>query len=238
VIGAAEARDFLAPRPVSILPGVGPAFAEVLEREGFRRIGDLAAADPRRLADRHGAHGLRLHQLAQGLDARPVNPAEARKSLSSETTFDEDLRRRGDLEDALWPLCEKVASRARLEAIAGRVVTLKLKTADFRTLTRRRTLPSPTQTAHTLFAVGRELLAAGADGGAFRLVGIGISELVPGGQAGGDLFAGDESRRLSGERAIDALRGRFGPAAVVSGRALKPGRGRNTPESPPKERGS
>ena len=72
VIGAEEAQEFLAPRPVAILPGVGPAFARSLESDGYRTIGDLAAADPRRLADQHGAHGLRLHQLAHGLDARPV----------------------------------------------------------------------------------------------------------------------------------------------------------------------
>jgi DNA polymerase-4 len=221
VIGAAEAQAFLAPRPVSLLPGVGPAFARSLESEGYRTIGDLAAADVRRLADRHGAHGLRLHQLAQGLDARPVDPSGARKSLSSETTFNEDLRNLTDLEDQLWALCEKVARHARAEQIVGKVVTLKLRASDFHILTRRRTLPTPTQTARTLFAVGRELLAPQVDGTAYRLIGIGISELGPSADAAGDFFAVSESRALSSERAIDALRGRFGPAAVVSGRALR-----------------
>jgi len=231
VIGAEEAQDFLAPRPVSALPGVGPAFARSLESEGFRKIGDLAAADPKRLADRHGAYGLRLHQLAHGLDARAVHPNEARKTLSSETTFNADLRERTALEDELWALCEKVGRIARGEGIAGKVVTLKLKTTDFRLLTRRRTLPAPTQTARTLFAVGRELLAAEATGASFRLIGIGLAGLGPAEGAEIDIFGDGESRALSSEKAIDALRGRFGPKAVVSGRALKPQGSRNGLES-------
>ncbi len=221
VIGAEEAESFLAPRPVSALPGVGPAFAKTLESGGYRLVGDLARADPRKLADKYGAHGLRLHQLAQGLDARAVNPDQERKSLSSETTFNEDLAGRDALEDELWPLCEKVARHARLEEIVGRVVTLKLRTADFRILTRRRTLPAPTQTARTLFAVGRELLAAEATGARYRLIGIGISAIGPAESAAGDFFAQDESRALTSEKAIDALRGRFGAEAVVTGRTLK-----------------
>jgi DNA polymerase-4 len=220
VIGAAEAQDFLAPRPVSILPGVGPALARTLESGGYRLVGDLARAEPKRLADRYGAHGLRLSQLAHGRDARAVDPAEGRKSLSAETTFEEDLASPADLEDVLWALCEKVARHARVEAIAGRVVTLKLRTTDFRILTRRRTLAVATQTARTLFAEGRELLAAEADGRAFRLIGIGISGLVGDAEGGGDFFDSGESRALANERAIDALRGRFGQGAVVSGRAL------------------
>jgi DNA polymerase-4 len=221
VIGGAEAKDFLAPRPVSILPGVGPVFARTLESDGFRVIADLAAAEPKRLADRYGAHGLHLHQLAHGRDSRAVNPREARKSMSAETTFDVDISSVPELEDVLWPLCEKVARHARGEGIAGRVVTLKLRATDFRIVTRRRTLPFPTQTARTLFAAAREMLAAEADGRPWRLIGVGISEIVESAAAGGDLFDGGESRALSGERAIDALRGRFGADAVVSGRSLK-----------------
>ncbi|MGH6958771.1 MAG: DNA polymerase IV [Caulobacteraceae bacterium] len=230
VIGAAEAQDFLAPRSVSLLPGVGPAFATTLESDGYAVIGDLAAAEPKHLATRYGAHGLRLHSLALGRDAAPVDPDRARKSLSAETTFNEDLTTVGDLEDALWPLCEKVARRARAEAIAGRVVALKLRAADFRILTRRRTLPFATQTARTLFAAAREMLAGEADGRSWRLIGVGISEIEresTGG--GGDLFGEGESRALVGERAIDSLRSRFGADAVLSGRALKLGGHQTSP---------
>ncbi|HWF77622.1 MAG TPA: DNA polymerase IV [Caulobacteraceae bacterium] len=221
VIGAAEAKDFLARRPVSILPGVGPAFAQTLQSDGYATVGDLAEAEPKRLADRYGAHGLHLHQLAHGRDSRRVNPRERRKSMSAETTFDTDISDVSALEDILWPLCEKVARHARGEAIAGRVVTLKLRQADFRIVTRRRTLPFPTQTARTLFAAAREMLGVEARGRPWRLIGVGISDIVEQAAAGGDFFDGGESRALSGEKAIDALRGRFGAQAVIMGRTLK-----------------
>ena len=223
VIGAEEAQAFLAPRPVGILPGVGPAFVKALEKAGLRTVADLAAASPRDLADRYGAHGLRLHELAHGRDSRPVDPDQERKGISAETTFNDDLTRKDELEDQLWPLCEKVARHARSSNIEGRVVTLKLKTASFRILTRRRTLAAPTQTAKTLFAVGRELLAAEALGEAYRLIGIGISDLAEAADAPEDLFAEDETRARKGERAVDKLRERFGKGAVITARALRSG---------------
>ncbi len=221
VIGAAEAKAFLAPRPVSILPGVGPAFQKSLAIAGYQTVGDLAKADPKTLATTFGVYGLRLSQLAQGQDARAVDPDQERKSVSAETTFNDDLTQVGDLEDELWPLCEKVARHLRKDAIAGRVAVLKLRTTDFRIITRRRTLAVPTQTAKALFAVARELLAAEAKGAAYRLIGIGATELVEALGPASDLFAGDEARALKSARAMDALRDKFGADAVQSGRALK-----------------
>jgi DNA polymerase-4 len=221
VIGEAEAQSFLAPRPVGILPGVGPAMAASLQRRGFATVGDLARADPKLLVEHWGAHGLRLAQLAHGRDARAVNPDEDRKGISAETTFEHDLDRPADLEDKLAPLCERVARQARAAGVAGRVVTLKLRATDFRIVTRRRTLPVPTQTAKTLFAVGRELLAREADGRPWRLIGIGVSNLVDAQAAHGDFFAGDERKALAGEQTLDVLRARFGADAVTSGRMLK-----------------
>jgi len=220
VIGASEARDFLAPRPASILPGVGPAFFKGLEAAGYRTVGDLAAADPRALADRYGVYGLRLSQLARGQDARAVDPDQDRKSISAETTFNEDIAEIDALEDRLWPLCDRVARKARTDGVAGRVATLKLKTADFRLITRRRTLPVPTQTGKALFAVARELLAGEARGAKYRLIGAGLSDFVDA-TDGLDMFAEDERRARKSERAVDALREKFGADAVVSGRSLK-----------------
>jgi DNA polymerase-4 len=228
VIGS-EAQAFLAPRSVRILPGVGPAMAEALDKAGFRTVGDLARAEVRTLAAHWGAHGLRLHDLAHGRDGRAVNPREARKGISAETTFNEDLSALADLEDVLAALADKVARHARADGLAGRVVTLKLRTPDFRIHTRRRTIPAPTQTAKTLFAVGRELLAKEAIGQPFRLIGIGMAELVEADAVAGDLFAGDERKALAGERTADALRARFGAGAVTSGRILK-ARGGSRPD--------
>ncbi|MDZ4372710.1 MAG: DNA polymerase IV [Phenylobacterium sp.] len=220
VIGG-EAQSFLAPRSVRILPGVGPAMVATLEKAGFRTVGDLARADQKRLAERWGAHGLRLYELAHGRDTRSVNPNEARKGISAETTFNDDLTRVADLEDRLAPLCERVGRQARTAGVAGRVVTLKLRGADFRIVTRRRTLPVATQTAHTLFKVGRELLAREAQGQPWRLIGIGIADLVDAAEAGADFFADGERRALASERSMDAIRERFGPGAVTSGRILR-----------------
>ncbi|HKR89068.1 MAG TPA: DNA polymerase IV [Phenylobacterium sp.] len=221
VIGAAEAERFLAARPVSILPGVGPAMAASLEKAGFRTVGALARADVRDLAARWGAHGLRLADLARGKDGRPVDPAQERKGISAETTFEDDLVALGALEDKLAPLCEKVARQARAAGVAGRTVTLKLRGTDFRIVTRRRTLAIPTQTAKTLFATGRELLAAEAGTKPWRLIGIGLAELVDAEAGASDFFAGDERRARTNERTLDVLRQRFGADAVTSGRILR-----------------
>jgi DNA polymerase-4 len=221
VIGA-EGKAFLAARPVSILPGVGPAFVAALQKAGLYTVGDVAAADPKTLARTFGASGLRLARLSQGEDAREVDPDGERKSVSAETTFNEDYTRLAELEDRLWPLCEKVALRARRGGVVGRVATLKLKSADFRITTRRRTLPAPSQTARTLFAAGREMLRTEATGErAFRLIGIGLSDLSDAEAAEHELFGGGEARARSTETAIDKLRTRFGDGAVVSGRAFR-----------------
>ena len=220
VIGS-EAPAFLAPRPVGILPGVGPAMVASLDKAGMRTVGDLARADIRDLAERFGAQGLRLSALAHGQDSRAVNPSEERRGISAETTFNEDLSTLADLEDILAELSEKVARHARADGLAGRVVTLKLRTTDFKILTRRRTIAVPTQTARTLFAVGRELLAKEATGRPYRLIGIGMADLIEAGSVEDDFFAGDEHRALKGERTLDAIRARFGADAVTSGRIFR-----------------
>jgi len=223
LIGAAEARAFLAPKPVRVMPGVGPVFADSLEKAGYRTVGDIAAADLKELAQSFGQHGLSLHRLAHGQDARTVNPNESRKTISAETTFNHDLDRIEELEDRLWPLCEKVARQLRTEGISGRVAHLKLRRPDFQIVTRRRTLAVPTQTARTLFGVVREMLAAEPGGQSYRLIGAGLSDFGPAEAAGADFFADTERRALKSETAIDGLRARFGKAAIVTGRALRSG---------------
>jgi len=220
VIGAAEAEGFLAPRPVSILPGVGPVFARALRSDGFDTVGQLAAAEPRDLAKRYGEWGLRLSELAHGRDARAVNPEQDRRGMSAETTFNADLAEREALEAELWPLCEKLAAKARRSGLASRTVQLKLRRTDFRIVTRRRTLPEPVQTARGLFAAARELLGPEL-GRPYRLIGVGMADLIDAEDAPAGLFDTAEARALKTETAIDALRARFGASAVVAGRALK-----------------
>jgi DNA polymerase-4 len=219
VIGEAEAPAFLAGRPVSILPGVGPVFAKSLISDGYRTVSDLASADLKTLVTRYGEHGLRLHALAHAKDQRPVDPESDRKAMSCETTFDDDLTSLADLENRLWPLCDRLASQARREGVAGRVLVLKLRKTDFKILTRRRTLPEPTQTARQMFAQARELLAREV-GPPYRLIGVGIGDLVEPQDVAADLFGSSEARALKAEKAIDALRDRFGRGAVTTGRGL------------------
>jgi len=229
VIGAAEAQAFLAPRPVGVLPGVGPAMVATLEQAGLRTIGDIARAEPKDLARKFGSHGLRLHDLAHGRDSRAVDPDQTRKGISAETTFNTDIAAYEPLADHLAPLCERVARQARAAGVQGRVVTLKLKTADFRLLTRRRALAAPTQTARTLFRVGQELLARETDGRTFRLIGIGLSDLTPAGKGEADFFGDGEERTLVEEQTADAIRARFGQEAITSARALRARRGARPP---------
>lgn len=219
VIGAGEAQALLAPRPVTALPGVGPVFGRTLRSDGFAAIGDLAAADPRDLARRYGESGLRLHDLSHARDSRPVNPEQDRKGMSAETTFDVDLSAVEDLEARLWPLCEKLAAKARRDGVTSRVIVLKLRRADFRIVTRRITLAEPIQTARALFAAGRDLLRPEL-GRPYRLIGVGMAEVRDADDAPATLFDSAEGRALKTERAIDALRDRFGGKAVVAGRTL------------------
>ena len=218
VLGS-EAPAVLAPRPVGILPGVGPVFRRTLQSDGYATVGDLAAADARDLVRRYGETGLRLHDLAHGRDARPVNPAHERKGMSAETTFNEDLISAEDLEAELWPLCEKLASKARRDGVASRVLVLKLRRTDFRIVTRRMSVSEPVQTARALFAAGRELMAPEL-GHPYRLIGIGMGEVIDAVDAPA-LFQTAEARALKTETAIDRLREKFGAEAVIAGRALK-----------------
>lgn len=220
VIGKAEAKALLASKSVNILPGVGPVFGKTLRSDGFATVGDLANADVKDLIRRYGESGLRLYELSHARDTRPVNPEHDRRGMSAETTFNEDLISQEALEAELWPLCEKLASKARRDGVSSRVVVLKLRRTDFKILTRRITLPDPVQTARALFNAGRDLLKPEL-GVPYRLIGIGMSDVVDAQDAPSGLFQTTENRNLKTETAIDALRARFGSKAVIAGRALK-----------------
>jgi DNA polymerase-4 len=223
VIGRAEALDFLAPRAVGTLPGVGPAGAAALEKRGWRRIGDIRAAGRDALARAFGEWGERLYALSMALDHRRVDARGERKSISAETTFLEDIRELSALEDQLWPLCEKVAIRCRAGDVAGRTLTLKLRDAAFRTITRQRTFSEPTLLAAKLFDAARQLLSADVDGAtAFRLVGVGVSDFSDAEQADkGDLVDARTPKRAAAEDAVAKARAKFGRGAVKTGRGLR-----------------
>ena len=228
VIGRGDAQAFLADKPVRILWGVGPVLGARLNAGGLRSVGDLARTDEAVLVKRYGSIGHRLHRFAHGRDARQVQPSRATKSISAERTFSEDLRDPEALLARLWPLCEAVSARLKKNNYIARTVTLKLKTGDFRILTRSRTLPTPTQLAATLFETARPFVINEAGGTRFRLIGIGASSLIAAHDAPpeGDLFATGPGEAEAVERAVDSVRARFGDDAVIRGRSFRPERNR------------
>jgi DNA polymerase-4 len=223
VIGQ-EAPALLAPEPVRLLPGIGPAFARRLESLGITRLAHLQVLDEREALRRLGEDGPALARRARLEDARPVDPGRETKSISAETTFDRDLTGTADLERQLWRLAEKLARRLREQDFAAAGVTLKLKTSRFATRTRAQRLSSPSRLPDTLFEAARALLAREADGTAYRLIGIGAQPLAPGSAADlPDLADPNRAKRAAAQAAIDALRTRFGAAAIWRGRAGTPG---------------
>jgi DNA polymerase-4 len=223
VIGAGETADFLRDRPVSLIWGVGQSTLKALNDAGIRSFADLLRWDRRDLHARFGAMGDRLWHLARGQDRRRVSANAPVKSISNETTFFEDTRDRDLLDGHIWRLAEKVADRAKARALAGRVVTLKLKRADHTLLTRRHALRDATQLADTLYRTARALMDQVPDGAAYRLIGVGLSDLVEETAAdrSGDLLDPQATRRAGAERATDAIRAKFGPDAILKGRALR-----------------
>lgn len=223
VIGRAETQAFLTPKPVRIIWGVGTATQAALDAAGIRTIADLLRWERVDLVARFGSMGERLFHLARGEDLRRVIRDERAKSISKETTFNEDTENADILDGHLWRLSEQVADRAKAKALAGRTVTLKLKHKDFQTVTRRHSLGDATQMADRIYRAARELFDHAGTKGPFRLIGVGIADLVDAGQAdrSGDLLDPDAGKRAKAERAADAIRAKFGQDAIIKGRALR-----------------
>ncbi|SLN36390.1 DNA polymerase IV [Pseudooctadecabacter jejudonensis] len=223
VIGAAETTDFLRPKPVRLIWGIGPAAQASLEAAGIRTFDDLLRWDRRDLNDRFGSMGERLYALARGEDARRVSAHTPVKGLSNETTFHDDTNDTDILDGHIWRMAEKVSGRAKAKDKAGRVVTLKLKRANHKLLSKRQILHQPTQLADTIYRTARGLFDQVGDQGPYRLLGVGISDLVPAGDADreGDLLDPDAGKRAEAERAADAIREKFGTDAILKGRALR-----------------
>ncbi|WP_397544021.1 DNA polymerase IV [Roseovarius salis] len=223
VIGAQETSDFLRDRPVSLIWGVGQATLAALESAGIRSFADLRRWERDDLQARFGTMGDRLWHLARGLDDRPVSANAPVKSISNETTFGEDTASLDVLDGHLWRLSEKVSDRAKAKALAGRVVTLKLKRSNHATLSRRMALREPTQMADRIYRTARHLMDQLDHAGPYRLLGVGLSQLAPDAQAdlSGDLLDPQAQDRGRTERATDEIRRRFGADAIIKGRALR-----------------
>jgi DNA polymerase-4 len=215
--------DFLRDKPVRMIWGIGAAGQASLEKVGIRTFADLRRWDRTDLTARFGAMGDRLWHLARGQDNRRVARDRAIKSISNETTFHDDIADPDLLDGHIWRLAEKVADRAKAKGLAGRVVTLKLKRSDFKLLTRRLSLADGTQIADRMYRAARALFDQTDHPKPYRLIGVGLSELIAADAAdrAGNLLDPQEAQRIKAERATDAIRKRFGEDAILKGRALR-----------------
>lgn len=223
IIGQAETGAFLKDKPVRLIWGVGQQGQAALDKVGIRTFSDLLRWEKADLVARFGSMGERLWHLARGEDFRRVSPNAPVKSISNETTFGEDTADSDILDGHIWRLAESVADRAKAKGKAGRVVTLKLKRANHRTLTRQSQLTDPTQIADRIYRTARLLLDHVGDEGPYRLIGVGLSHIADaeGADAGGDLLDPQAQQRAEAERASDEIRSRFGSDAIMKGRALR-----------------
>lgn len=222
LIGKAETVSFLAPKPISIIYGVGQVMAERLRKDGLLTIGQLQKQDPEELMRRYGETGARLARLSRGEDQRHLTPSRGAKSVSSETTFMEDISDFERLSQKLLRQCERVADRMKKSNLVADTVTLKLKTSGFQIRTRARHLPVPTQLSHVMYENAAQLLERELDGTHFRLLGIGMSHFFPAdGSDPSDLLEPQIARKAAAERAMDKVRTRFGSDAVVRGKLYR-----------------
>ncbi|MEV1330125.1 DNA polymerase IV [Micromonospora costi] len=216
VVPADRVLDFLHPLPVDALWGVGERSAEALRRLGLATIGDLAEAPYAMLRKALGeAAAGHLHALAWGRDPRAVSPEHVEKSIGAEVTFDADVADPLEIRRALLALADKVGARLRGAGQVGRTVSLKVRLADFRTLSRSRTLPVPTDTAREMFDTVWALFTALDPGERVRLVGVRMEGLAAAGDTPRQLALGAPERGWrEAEAAADAAAARFGRSVI------------------------
>ncbi len=222
ILAQDEALMFLADRPVQFIYGVGPAFTRKLAAAGITKIKQIQNLPIETMTNRFGEQGWRLAHLARGLDTRKVSPEQNRKSISSETTFSDNISNLAALEKQLWQQCEKASRQAKAKDLAGGTAVLKLKDEHHQTISRQKPLDPPSNLADVLFRTLQPSLAKETTGRFFRLIGAGFTNLVPNleGDEWRDLLDSEAPRRARAERAMDNARARFGVDAVQKGRAI------------------
>jgi DNA polymerase IV len=221
VITEEDKVQMLAPLPVSRIWGVGKVTGKRLQELGIQTIGDLQHFPIEELRQWFGNTAAHLNALALGEDDRAVETDGESKSISSEHTFDVDTADMDQIKSCLLEQCDEVGSRLRQEKVAARTVQLKLRYSDFTTVTRRRTLPNPTQDEMMLYEVTGQLLdAEKIKGKCIRLIGVGGSNLVSP-EVQSDLFGQEDEKRTRLAKAVDELRGKLGQGAIKRGTSLK-----------------
>ncbi|GAB4517528.1 MAG: DNA polymerase IV [Anaerolineae bacterium] len=221
VVLPGEEAAFLAPLPVEELWGVGPKTAESLHQLGLRTIGEVAAYPVEALARRFGKHGADLAKRARGVDDRPVETEHERKSISKETTFTRDVAEIETLHRTLRHLADGVGLRLRQMALQGTTIKLKLRWADFTTLTRQMTFPHAVDQDDEIYEAALQLFhEAWLRGRPVRLIGVGISGLEDTARQLSLFETDDDKRGRRLQATLDELRDRFGEKSIKRGTDL------------------
>jgi DNA polymerase-4 len=222
IVGSSDAMSVLGPCPPGVIFGVGKVFGQRLAADGIVTLKQVQDMNERDMIKRYGDMGGHVWRLARGQDSRRVDPETDGRGMSAETTFNEDIADPAELDRILWTMCERLSARAKASGHGGATVTLKLRTEDFRVLTRRATMAGPTQLAEVIYRTAHRLLIATADGKMrYRLIGVGIAALAEAESCDlFDLFRADEKKTADAEHAIDKVRAKFGRGAIIKGRAL------------------
>lgn len=218
IVPPGEEKSFLAPHPIEVIPGVGPKTAEYLKRKGFHLIVDIQAVTRERLIDLLGAHGDWIFRAANGLGNDVVAPDSTRKSISREETFGSDIAETGELEKLLYSLVEGVCATLRSYHWKTCTVGLKLRYADFETITRAVTI-EPTDDDPVIYRAVRGLFRKTYAGGrGVRLLGVHLSHFDVGEQLALPLSPRD-TKRGQVLQAVDQLRDKFGDDVIHIGNA-------------------
>lgn len=221
-VPAGEEAAFLAPLPIERVWGVGQVTAERLRSLGIETIGDLAEWSQEDLVRILGDTGRHLYRAARGIDDSPVETERERRSISQERTFGHDEGDRRVLERTVLAMSENVATRLREQGLVAETVRLKLRTPAFATYTRQASLPRPTDQGQVIYAAALQLFRANwREGQQLRLLGVGVSGLRQHAGYQLDLFDRSDQRRTRLNRTLDAIRERYGQAAITRASLLK-----------------
>jgi DNA polymerase-4 len=218
-VAAGQEHPFLSPLPITRLPGIGKKTERILNGLGINTIAQLSTMPLSALKTHFGAFGEILWRYSRGIDDRKVAPPAEAKSISRETTFGKDTKDHSLLKATLRYLGERVGSQLRQQGKQARCVTLKLRYANFTTITRRHTLKQSSDSDQTIFNTGVGLLNQALSQQKVRLIGIGVSNLTePGRQL--DMLDLSAQRLEQLNRAIDRIRKKYGFTAIQTGRTL------------------
>ena len=221
IINRLEAQSFLKDKPVEVIWGVGNTLKSKLNNDGIRTIGQIREMDCSELIVKYGSIGSHIHKLSNAEDVREIKPYRKVKSISHETTFEKDTNDEVFLKKILWSLCEKVSDRAKEKGLGGSTINLKIKTKDFKLISRSITIEEPTQIAEIIFQTSKLLLSREIKKNKFRLLGVGLSNLKDSEICDlYDLINTNSNKEKNIEFAIDAIRNRYGVNLIKKGRSI------------------